>query len=71
MTLYDVKKRTKLSYYFPKEVFGEAEILNRINLKEVTKENFTIEFEFDDYRYSNIKKYLRWSLFRFDFIQCL
>jgi hypothetical protein len=59
MTLYDVNKRTKLSYYFPKEVFGEAEILNRISLKEVTKENFTLEFELNDYRDSKIKKYLR------------
>lgn len=50
MILYDTKTKKKQNYEFPKEVFGEPEILNRIHLINVTDNTFTIEFEFNDYQ---------------------
>ncbi|NRT16754.1 hypothetical protein HNP99_003126 [Flavobacterium sp. 28A] len=59
MTLFDTKKRKKVDYKFPKEVFGEAEILNRIKLIKVTNKDFIIGFDFNDYNQQKTKKYIR------------
>jgi hypothetical protein len=59
MTLFDIKKRRKKPYEFPKEIFGEAEILNRIHITNITDKSFTIEYEFDEYNQRKQKKYIR------------
>ena len=59
MTLFDTKKRRKVKYEFPNELFDEPEILDRIKLKEITEKDFTIEFEFNDYTQHKEKKYIR------------
>lgn len=59
MTLFDIKTRQKKTYEFPKEVFGEPEILNRIHLTNSTDKSFTIEYEFDDYNQKKQKMYSR------------
>ena len=59
MILYDTKKNIKENYDFPKEVFGEPEILNRIHLINITDKIFTIEYEFNDYQKTKRKKYTR------------
>ncbi|WP_298141015.1 hypothetical protein [Flavobacterium sp.] len=59
MTLFDVKTRQKKTYEFPKEVFGEPEILNRIHLTNTTDKSFTIEYEFDEYNQKKQKMYSR------------
>lgn len=59
MTLFDTKNRKSKNYEFPKEVFGEAEILNRIHLVNLSEKEFIIEFEFNDYKQKKQKKYIR------------
>ena len=59
MTLFDVKKNIKENYDFPKEVFGEPEILSRIHLINISDKTFTIEYEFNDYRNTKRQKYTR------------
>lgn len=59
ITLYDIKKGSKEKYDFPKEVFGEPEILNRIHLINISDKVFTIEYEFNDYRNTKQQKYTR------------
>ncbi|WP_298119586.1 hypothetical protein [Flavobacterium sp.] len=59
MTLFDAKTRQKKTYEFPKEVFGEPEILNRIHLTNTTDKSFTIEYEFDEYNQKKQKMYSR------------
>ncbi|GGF25440.1 hypothetical protein [Flavobacterium limi] len=59
MILLDIKKRNKKSYEFPKEVFGEPEILNRIHFINSNDQSFIIEYEFNDYNNKNQKKYIR------------
>ena len=57
ITLYDIKKGIKEKYDFPKEVYGEPEILNRIHLINISDKVFTIEYEFNDYRNTKRQKY--------------
>lgn len=59
MTLFDIKKREKRNYDFPKEVLDEPEILNRIHLINTSDKTFIIEYEFNDYRQKKQKKYIR------------
>jgi hypothetical protein len=59
MTLFDIKNGIKKNYEFPKEIFGEAEILNRIHITNINDESFTIEYEFDEFNQRKQKKYVR------------
>lgn len=59
MTLFDTKKMTQKDYAFPKEIFDGPEKLNRIHLLNVTDKNFTIEYEYDDWKKIGRKKYSR------------
>lgn len=59
MTLFDIKARKKKTYDFPKEIFAEPEILNRIHITNITDKSFTIEYEFDEYNQRKQKKYIR------------
>lgn len=59
MTLFDIKNGIKKNYEFPKEIFGEAEILNRIHITNITVESFTIEYEFDEFNQRKQKNYVR------------
>jgi hypothetical protein len=59
MTLFDTKTMTQKDYPFPKEIFDEAEKLNRIHLINVTNNTFAIEYEFDDWKKKRRKQYNR------------
>lgn len=59
LMLFDIRKNKKENYDFPKEIFGEPEILNRIHLIEITDKIFTIEYEFNDYKSKKQKTYNR------------
>lgn len=59
MTLFDAKNKIKKKIDFPKEVFGESQICNRIHLINTTEKAFTIEYEFNNYQQTKQKKYSR------------
>jgi hypothetical protein len=59
MTLFDTKKMIQKDYAFPKEIFDDPEILNRIRLINVSDKEFTIEYEFKDWTVTKRKKYNR------------
>ena len=59
MILFDTKKLTKNKYEFPKEIFNEPEICNRIRLKNVSSKTFTIEYEFNDRQNTKLRQYSR------------
>jgi hypothetical protein len=59
MTLLDIKTMRQRDYPFPKEIFGEAEALNRIELLNVTDKTFTIKYSFKDWSITKKKVYTR------------
>jgi len=59
MTLFDTKTNSKNKYEFPKEIFAEPEILNRIKLVTVTYKTFTIEYQFKGYKQTKRLQYSR------------
>jgi hypothetical protein len=59
MTLLDIKTMRQKDYHFPKEIFGEAEVLNRIELINVTDKTFTIKYRFKDWSIAKKKVYTR------------
>lgn len=59
MILFDTKRMTQKKYAFPKELFAEPEILNRITLINVSDKAFTIEYEYNDRNVTKRKEYQR------------
>jgi hypothetical protein len=59
MTLLDLKTMEHKDYPFPKKIFGEPEILNRIKLLNVTDTTFTIKYSCNNWETEQKKIYSR------------
>jgi hypothetical protein len=57
MTLYNVRTRQKQLFDFPSDIFGEPEILNRIQIAKLTDKQFVIKYYTENG--SKIKVYSR------------